>query len=136
VHARLVRRHPEHAEKGRKPNLPADAAPDAVRQLPVDPVGLLAEGDAPRARRHVVDPDHECLPAPDAPQFDRAGERVTGVELGVGPVDVLVAADRPAGVRRRDGDAVAGIDRQHRLELAGEVPVQHRCVERQPVQRH
>ena len=133
VHARLVRRHAEHAEERRQADgAPGNTARIAV-QLPVEPVALAAAGDAPRAGHDLVDPNCEHLPDASAAHLDRAGERVARVELRVPRLERLVTTDVPAGVRSREADGVPWVDGEHGLELEREVPVQDRRVERQLV---
>ena len=92
---------------------------------------------------HRVDPDLEHLPGRRPTNRDRPDQRVTGVELRVARLEAValraVGARRlepPPGVERREGDRVAGVDLEHRLELAREVAVQVAPLERQLVQRH
>ena len=84
--------------------------------------------------RDLVDPDGERLARARAAHLDRPGERVAVVELrrsrGSNGSSRL---EPPARVRRREPDGVARVDRQHRLEVAREVPVQRAPLERQLV---
>ena len=159
--ARLVRRHPEDAEKRRQPHL----APGAVAaeagvgvQFPREHGGLAVgdlerivqerrppagDGQAERADPHRLDPDLEHLPGLRAANHYRTDQRVPGVELRVSGLEAL--ALRPVGARRlepptrvegREGDRVARVDLEHRLELAGEVAVQVASLERQLVHGH
>ena len=130
--ARLVRRHPEHAEERRQADGAARGAAHVPVELPVEPVRrLAAERDAPRAGDDLVDPDREHLPGAGAPHLDRAGKRVAGVELRVARDERLVAADVPARVRDVENRMESpGSTVEHGLELEREVPVQDRRVER------
>ena len=56
--------------------------------------------------------------------------------LGVARLQHVAPRDLPAGVRDGDPHRVAGPEDADRLELAGEVPVQVRRIERQLVNRH
>ena len=88
-------------------------------------------------------PTSSTCPARRPANRDRPDQRVTGVELRVARLETLalraVGARRlepPSRVERRESDRVAGVDLEHRLELAREVPVQVAPLERQLMERH
>ena len=84
----------------------------------------------------VVDPDGERLARARAAHLDRPGERMPGVELGFARGRRLVAADAQPAFGTEIRTESPGSTVEHRLELAREVPVQVRGVERQLVERH
>ena len=123
VDARLGWRHSQHAEERRERTV----RPVPVRHRPRAASG--ADGRdrrrlAPGARRDLVDPNHERLHRPSrrVPRSARrargpcrrCGRRVAGPARSTSP--------RSAG----EPDAVAWIDREDRLEVAREGPVQGR----------
>ena len=159
--AGLVGRHPEHAQERRQPHLaprPVAAEAGVGVELPredrrlalghVEPVvheGRPAAGNsqAEGADSHRVDPDLEHLPRAAPTNRDRPDQRVTGVELRVARLETLalraVGARRlepPSRIERRESDRVAGVDLEHRLELAREMPVQVAPLERELMERH
>ncbi len=91
------------------------------------------EREAPGARPDLVDTNRERVARLRSAHLDRPGQRVTGVDSRVVLGEPLARFEEPAGVRRREADGVAGVDRQHRLELAREVTVQGPPLERQLV---
>src|SRR5215210_3566779 len=133
VAARLDGRHSEDAEKGRELDRPTQGAADPAVELP--PHRLVADiRPAPVGGKHLVDRDRERLPWAGTPDFDRPGERVTLVLRVVPRREALLAGQMPAPVRRREADGVARVDREHRLEVAREVPVEDARLQRQLVQ--
>src|SRR5262245_58059045 len=142
VDARFGRRHAEHAEKRpqrdlatelistrsavwieRPPQPPfvaaAHAQPIVERRLPAARLG-----DPPGADTQRVDPHLERLPGRCATDLDRPDHRVTAVELRLARLEAFVGEAPPAGIEARERDRVPRVDRQHRLEIAREVPVQ------------
>jgi hypothetical protein len=157
VDARLGRRHPDHAEERAQRNLSAllIAAEAGVRvELPfedgvltlVDTEALIewrvpaaCVGDAPRPDPHLVDPHLQRLSGSRSAHLDGADERVTGVALvtiGRTEFEAVARYVAPAGVQARERDRVSRLDRQDRLEVAGEVAVERAPLEWDLVQRH
>jgi hypothetical protein len=161
VDAGLVRRHAEHAEERRQPNLATGAvsAKSGVGvQLPrehggfavgnIEPVvqerrPAAGDSEAEWADPHGVDPDLEHVSGPGAANRNGPDQSVAGVELPVARLEVLALGsvgtwrlETPARVEGREGDRVTGVDLEQRLELAREVAVQVAPLERQLVQGH
>ena len=152
--ARLVGRHADDAEERTERHFPPrlGAADARVRvERPEERDGFCVRdaepvverraeasclGDAARTDPHLVDPDLERLARARTANCDRADERMTGVELALAFRVRLVLGVAPSGVETREGDRVARLDRQDRLELAREVPVERAALERDLVVRH
>ncbi len=151
--AGLVRRHTEDPEERPKVHLaPALVASDSALgvELPAEkhavrdeaqplvhrrrPVGRRAP--APAARNDAVDRDLERLSCAGATDLDRPDQRVTGIELLVARLELRPRLEVPAGVEGGERDRVARVDRQHGLEVAGEVAVQRPPLERDLVDGH
>ena len=125
--------------------------PDQRRSLPVCDSQPLVQrcrpstrvGDAPGADAQLIDPDDERSTRVRPAHGDGPDQRMACVELAVarletisGPGHVVRRPDPPAGVWRRERDRVAGVDRQHRLEVSREVAVQRAALEWDLVQSH
>jgi hypothetical protein len=117
MHAGFRRRHAHHAEEGREPDLEAVRPTDAVPELPVDRVVAPAVRHPPGRGLDLVDRDHERLPGLGAANEDRAGERVSVVELGTARGEVLSASDVPGVVRGEEADGVAWVDLDCSLQV-------------------
>ena len=130
----LVGRHAQHAEEGRQRDLgPAIVDAFACLEPPLDSRRCVRERHAPRTGNDAVHADDERAAGLRAAHLHRPDERVPGVELLVvrlEPHSVLVF---PTRIRAREGDRVAGIDRDDRGELARVVPVQRAPLERELV---
>ena len=81
-----------------------------------------------------VDPHLEHPAGLRPANLDRADQGVAAVELGVTRLEPLAGRQVPAGVRAGKRDRVARVDRQHGLEIAGEVTVQRPPFERDLVE--
>ena len=151
--AGLRRWHAHDSEERREVDLapalvPADstihvelpAKQDAVRDEPEPLVHRRRPGGrpapAPAPWGDTVDRDLERLSGASATDLDRPDQRVTGVELLVARLELRPRLDVPAGVERRERDRVPGVDREHGLEVAREVPVQRPPLERDLVDGH
>ena len=128
------RRHPEHAQEGRQPDR---AARRRARRRPRAP-SRSGCGGSPNVTPHdpgttssirtasvcpARAPRTSIGPASGWPVSSSGSRRATG----------CVAVELPPGVRDREPDRVARLDRERRLELAREVAVQHGRVQRQLV---
>src|SRR6266542_5032130 len=164
--SRLVRRHAEHAEKRSQRHLaPAPVAREACHavQVPLEemPVEIrepqpLPERAPPAARprpapapgANLVDPNLQHCAWPSAADGDRPDKRMSErAPLAVAlrfawpklPPLTYLGGRRPATptrVERGKEDGVSRVDRQDRLELAREVPVNGPLGERELVNRH
>src|SRR5581483_6330883 len=134
VHAVSDRRHAEHAEKWTEHDgLPRRRAAGGTVELPRDPVRPLGERLAPRAGDDRVDAHGERPALACAAHLDRPRERMAVVLRRAARLEPGAVVEQPAGVRRRDADRVAGVDRQDGRQVAREVPVQRAALERQLV---
>ena len=136
VDAALRRGHAQNTEEGVQVELvpslaPTDPAVRFERPLEQDartvrkaesivqrsrPVGRCAP--APRADDDSVDPDLEDLARARATHFDRTDESVAAVELRVARLEVRAGGHMPPRIQGGEGDRVARINREDRLEIA------------------
>ena len=128
-------RHPEHPEKGRELDRASERPPNAAVELPPNHVPARKRGSPVRGL-NLVDPHHERLACAGAADLDRPGERMALVLGLVARREPLRHGHVPTGVRGREAHRVPGVDRQHRLEVAGEVAVEDTGVQSQLVDGH
>ena len=116
VHARLGRRHPEHAEKRaqRRPRGPARRGRPRPRASSRRRSSCAAERRRPSRPELTSSIAHRERPAgARAAHLDRADQRVAGVELLVTRLEVLVARRRPSrrsGTRTRSSRPASTVD--------------------------
>jgi hypothetical protein len=77
--------------------------------------------------------DGQRLAGARSADLDRPGERVARVDGRVARDELLARVEVPARLRNRDPHGIAGIDREHRLEVARKVSVQVVLLERELV---
>jgi hypothetical protein len=102
----------------------------------VEPRGPAAGVGVPEAPDpQLVDADHEGIAAAGAADADRADQCVARVEqVAVAGLEAASRVDRPrlespARVEGAERDRVAGVDLEHRLEVAREVTVERAALE-------
>src|SRR5262245_37636910 len=155
VHARLRRRHPDHAQERPQVDLtPELVAPgsrlgvepphEPARLAVSDTETLVERGrpaarvrDAPGADPRPLGVHGERVPGLGSAHLDRPEQRMARVELLVArleelarPLVVRRRADSPAGVGHEERDRVSRVDRERGREVGRKVSVQVRAVER------
>ena len=134
VDARGDRRHAEHAEerpRGRRGG--PSRRPDAVGELPGDAAVVGAPTSRPTGRARPRRSARRACRRRARRDGDRAGEACPSSSGRRRRLEPRPVVETPAGVRRREAHRVAGVDLEHRVEVAREVPVQRPALERQLV---
>jgi hypothetical protein len=114
-----------HAAPVREPEPIVQRRPPAAGRAP-----------PPRTGNDPVDRHLEHPACYGAANLDRANERVSGVELRMTRLEHRSPPHVPAGGERREADRVPRVDREDRLEVAREVPVQRPPLEGDLVQHY